>query len=523
MIGGTTFVMRAADVEAFVKGNASTAVTWHSGPPLRDPSGGTLGTIADFAFDGNGNIYVLNTLGRVLKMDNVAGAVTSTSISTTQINASREGALPAGTSNAGTLYRGLAFASTAAGNILYASQGHQGSTTVRAIDWTGSLNEKPLTGPPAIPTSGLPTTTGSVSDLASCALPTTSTSVTGPAFKVQKTVINPDGSIQPVNGVDGSRPGVTRTMNADGTVTIDYLVTVTNVGSAIGNQPIINDTLTLPPGFITSAGDVVLRDSSGNVITATKGVSTSGTPPVTTVTFAIPNTSGTTTLQLDPSGASTTNPISRTYKVSVKSSIPKNSDGSPNWNSTSVDWTKAGTCNTGTTTNSSAPGPGVASAGGFFNVVAFPGGTTDQDGPNNNDACAPVSSAQLKLVKQIVSPTGQLITSTDSKFFRLTATGPTSIAGNSPTSGTDAVASRVVPGTYLLHEQGDLTVAGNNTGQVSGLYTQYAGWVCTNNGAPKTITDNSITLVNGDNVTCIVKNTKEPLFRIKKTSGPTDP
>ncbi|MDO5502000.1 MAG: SpaA isopeptide-forming pilin-related protein [Actinomycetia bacterium] len=485
---GSTFYLTADQVQGVAAGTVTT-VNWTRGPTLRNAAGTTSSSLADLAFDGDGNLYThwgtTSGSARVARYDGIVARIGT------------PGEVTPSASATGTTagMRGLAFV----GNVLYAGGGDSGGGALYTINWQGNLGHTNVTSP----TVGFPLqTSGGVSDLASCAFPKRNEPPPpppGPAFKVQKSVVNPDGSIAPAGTT-----GATRPLNPDGSVTIDYLVTVTNHGNQQGTPANISDTLTLPPGFTTTGSNVEVRRLGETTVLRT-GTVNPGSP--VTVGFTIPGE------PLHPTGGTTTNPIpiSRTYVVTVRAQAPDLS---------AVNWNLAGTCNT--------TGAGVPRAGGFFNLVTMTG---DSDGADNNDACAPISSAQLKLIKDIVDHNGTRLTgNTDAQHFTLTAAGPSPISVLSPTSGTVGTANpprtlanaggpRVIPGTYQLGEHG------NDGGTTSGLYGQYQNWTCTNarTGAPavSVAANRTITVSNGDDITCRVSNTKQPTVHVVKTA--TDP
>lgn len=102
-------------------------------------------------------------------------------------------------------------------------------------------------------------------------------------------------------------------------------------------------------------------------------------------------------------------------------------------------------------------------------------------------------AATLTLVKNVVNTEDGDAMATD---WTLTATGPETISGAG-----GAAATIVVPGTYTLTES-----AG------PARYTPSA-WVCTG----KTVTNNQVELVNGDNVTCTITNTYVPPLKASIT------
>jgi hypothetical protein len=469
--GRNLYYLDASQVSSFLKGGN---VTWTAGTRLLRRTGSTGGLIiGDLAFDGDGNAWFIAYdtsqngpvyLGMLSPSQmKIAGAGPNDVSNTMEVTALKSLSL-----------RGLAFL----GDKLYlgAMTNNASSSYLYEVYWKnvtwGQAAPSPLVSANLYSSSGsnannIPT----ASDFASCAFPkkTDSPPPTGPAFKVQKSIINPDGSIAPAGTT-----GATRTLNSDGSLSIDYLVTVTAVGASAGKFPDITDTVTVPSGFAVSQ---ILLD---------------GTAQTGTASFTIPGAT------LDPTGA--TAAISRTYKVTVRAAAA---------NLTSVNWTTAATCNT--------TAGGTPSAGGFFNLVAM---NSDSDGVDNNDACAPVTppgTASLRLMKRIVDANGNDIAAAagDAKYFTLVAAGPTTgVAGSSTVSGATAVSKAVVPGTYSLFEQP------NDGGTTSGAYG-FGGWSCVNNSVPLTVVNNQITVANGDNVTCTVTNTPRPrVYTVKNAASP---
>ena len=460
--GGTRF-LTAAQVAGLVNGTLTTAA-WTTGPGIRHP--GTtapviFGQMADMAFDGNGNLYLAYSASNVeyiAKVNNFAANATASpmpaSVTVTQAVQTSAG-----------LLRGLAFVN----DVLYTTLGTNSATAkLYTIDWKNTLA---ATAVSPTPTGWPVSANGGPSDLASCSFPK-ATDVTGPAFKVQKSVIQPGGTVAPA-GTTSTQPA---TFNADGTLVVKYLVTVTAVGTASGSTT-VTDTVTVPSGFTVSA----------ITLTPPGGTATPVTSPFTITT-------GT----LDPAGTNpTTAPISKTYLVTVTVK--------PN-NPTAANWSSIGSCGS---TDGGTAGSGV------FNSVTS---TTDTDGATNNKACIPVASAKLSLVKQIVDQNGVMLTSTDSQYFDLTAAGPSGLKGVSATSGAIGPSSVVVPGTYLLGEQGnDLSGAA-----LSATYDLYATWSCVNvKTTPATVvpvTNGSISVAANQDIVCTIKNTKKPKVHIVKTA-----
>lgn len=323
--GGSLFFLDKTQVDAFLAGGN---VTWQAGTSLIRRTG-TTGTffIGDMAFDGDGNLWVA---GHVNGGDGTGyiGMLLPSELkqSTSPYYFSRSASLGSGY-NGNNVIRGLAFLN----GKLYVGANFSGSNTMeitnwKSIPWGGNATTASVSGPTT------------PSDFASCSFPKQSDPPPpppGPAFQVQKSVVNQDGSIAPAGAT-----GTLRTLNADGSLTIDYLVTVANVGDASGAAPNISDTLTLPPGFTTTAPQVIVkRLGAPTPITATKNLAAG---PPQSVSFTIPG--GQT---LDPQGANN-NPNSITYVVTVTAKAA---------NLNAVDWAKAGTCNT--------EGAGTATSGGF--------------------------------------------------------------------------------------------------------------------------------------------------------------
>lgn len=453
--GGRVRYLTSAQVDSFMGGSS---VTWNIGPRLMK---GTAAMIpSDLAFDGDGNAWVLGGDALWLTTSAALKGAANTDISITSKMSTSQ-----------TTVRSLAFV----GDKMYMTAGSTAATqALYEVNWKSAT-------PTYAALTGVGFSVTNTSDFATCSFPK-STSSGGPAFKVQKSVLNPDGSVAPA-GTTGA-PSITP--NADGTFQVKYLVTVTAVGTTAGSFPNITDTVTLPAGFTVTG--VTLTPPGGTAAAATNPFTITGS-------------------NLDPLGAGGV-PISKTFLVTVSAKTN---------NPTAANWSAIGSCNT---TGGGTPGTGV------FNSVTM---SSDQDGSDNNDACIPVGSAQLALTKQIVDQNGNLITSgntpppSDAKFFTLIAGGPTTLTGSSTTSNAVAVSGFVTPGNYTLAEQANTSQAGNPNGEVSGLYRVYASWVCSNSGTGANPvpfnTDGTITITAGMNVSCVIKNTRTPKVHIVKEAA----
>ena len=461
--GGKTAYLTPQEVNDAFNGSA---VQWHAGPELV-PSAGALSGIADIAFDSAGTMYVsYNNSGGAYSSTQLIGTVSSTALgSTTTATIQQKASI-----GEGLYFRGLAFL----GDKLYMGKGLVGNTTnttelLYTVDWKGTWAIKKVANSGA---KGL-------SDFASCSYGEP-VAPSGPKFAVQKAIVNEDGTLAPAGTT-----GTNRTLGADGTLTIDYWVVVSNIGSAAGTHPIITDNVSVPTGFTVT--EVLLNGVKQN----------------SNSNFTIAGT------ELNPNPTSTSAPAYKAYKVTVKARLADMTAGL-NGN---IDWAKAAVCNT--------TGGGTPSAGGFFNYVTMPG-DADVPGVANNDACAPITPpSTLTLIKQIVDQNGTVIsTSTDSKYFTLLAAGPMQINGSSPTSGTNAVSSKVPVGTYLLGEFANLGQSGNESGLISGQYEPYGLWTCeaTSGTLKFDQAKSSVTLAANDNVKCTVKNVKTPKVHIVKTA-----
>ena len=490
---GNLYYLDATQVSQFLAGSA---VTWNSGTNTlrRQTLSGTNITatyaIADMAFDGDGNLWMIGSETSLNNKTQYIGMLTPS-----QLKNYSSGAIHYFTSwvDVGTLGdqapRGLAFL----GDKMYIGAGITAAGTgLYEVYWksitTWQTTPSPILSANLYSASSTPNSIPNPSDFASCAFPKKNDvpPPSGPAYKVQKVVINADGSIAPPGTAStAGSTSTTRTINADGTVTIDYLVTVTAVGTTAGSFPPITDNVTVPAGF--TVNQLLLN----------------GTAQASTSSFTIPSAA------LDPLGTDPlTAPISRTYKVTIKATAA---------NLSTVNWTTASTCNT--------TGAGTPSAGGFFNLVTMTG---DVDLPNNNDACAPVSppgTASLGLIKTIVDANGNVISSkaADAQYFTLMAAGPLEtsgsqnggvlLQGSSSTSGATVGPWSVVPGTYQLSEQP------KDGGTTTGGYT-FGTWTCLNGATPVPVdpATNQITVATGMNITCTVTNTPKPVVYVVKNA-----
>lgn len=225
-----------------------------------------------------------------------------------------------------------------------------------------------------------------------------------PSFAVTKT---PQGG-----SAGGTGAGVT--VGVDGIVSVSYAVSVTNTGLVSGQHLAITDTVTLPSGFILS---------SVSVDGAVQSDSPAYTIPASITTLA--------------PGASSTYTVVVTAKAS---------------DLIAVDWTKAATC---TTTAGGTPADG-----GFFNLVGM---LHDTDGPDNNDACVPVTPPTVTMILKKLAencdvgiPTCPLPhASFDLYAVDPTTAGATPIVGGLTVDSSGAVFTSVpliVTGTYWIVE-----------------------------------------------------------------------
>lgn len=448
MISGYTrlYYLTAADITTILSGGTAA---WQMGARLTSGLTTSIAGIGDMAFDGLGNLYAVDY--------DWTGSLPLFRYATTSLMSSTAVVAPSWIGYTGidptlsTIVRGLAFV----GNTLYMGRvGTSASTSLYSLNLS--------TGAATAATSASGYTSYRASDFASCSFPTFAAT-----FAVRKAPINANGSVGPWGGT-----GTAYTMNPDGTLTVSYVVNVSNTSTYTGTFPTISDTLTPPAGF-------TLLD-----------VTVDGVSKGSTGSFTIPGVSLT-------SGQSVTYLVSATVRATDLAA---------------VNWTTASTCNT--------TGAGT-SGSGFFNRVTMTG---DQDGTTNNDACVPVtppfaSPARLALIKKIVNSDGTEVTgSVDSQYFTLIAGGTTAglspVSGTSSTSGTVAVDKAVVPGTYILAEEP------NDGGTVSGGYTP-GSWTCVNRstGGSFPVTNNTITLAAGNNVACTKTNIRNPKVKVVKNAS----
>ncbi|MDO5501992.1 MAG: hypothetical protein Q4G67_02350, partial [Actinomycetia bacterium] len=416
---------QASNLQLFSLPHGST--TWQSHGTVVSSSWNTQG---DIVFDGEGNMHIL-TVGTAPQIRTIpASELTKTSGIV----------VPSG--------RTITGVSQVYGyGLAYGPDGRLWMSNTNFAGTTDLIYE--LDVATARASNGRATSTSSSTDMASCAF-----GPPAPAFAVQKSVINRDGSI--------SAPGTTGnpvTVNPDGTVTVDYLVTVRNVSAVDGSFADITDTVTLPAGFAIT--DVRLQNASQG-------------------------TSGSFTIGGEALAAGQ----SRAYVVSVSGRAADLS---------AVNWNLAGTCNT--------EGAGTPAAGGFFNLVRMAG---DSDGPDNNDACVPVErgGANLALIKQILDSDGNHLPGhSDAQYFTLfatpTVTGDPGLAGSSATSGAVGPSGPVLPGTFSLSER-------ENVPDMMGEYTP-GTWTCVDStGASVPVVGSQVTVDDGDNVTCTITNRQAP-------------
>ncbi|MDO5676948.1 MAG: prealbumin-like fold domain-containing protein [Propionibacteriaceae bacterium] len=454
---GGLYYLTKTDVGHLLDG--AKDVAWKKGAQLN--SQGAAAAVLDFAFDSSGQLYVVHRTGQATGYNHIStvpGTVNLKSAVTVEMTYRRQ--LPQSSGAPGGFGRSLAFV----GDKLYFGIGL--SSTVNGADRTAIYEIDRNTFGYTNVTSSLGYTISAGSDFASCSFGDPVASA-GPAFKVQKSVINQDGTIA-APGTAGS----VYTMNTDGSMTIDYLVTVVNYGNASGELPAFNDTLTVPSGFKIT------------------GVKLDGTP------LAVPTTTTTTfSFNIGPTPLkSTVGENFKTYKVSLTVQAT---------DLETVDWAEATTC--GAMSGSYG--------GGFFNKVT----TSLTDSKTDDYACVPTEVAQLKLKKQIVNQNGAVLSSTDSRFFQLHAYGPTNVSGISTSSDAVAADKYVIPGKYSLVE---LAATGQEAGYAS--YRPYSGWACydTKNGnaAVPFGADGLITVTKNMYVECVVKNTRIPKVHVVKTA-----
>lgn len=439
---GYLFYLTDKEIAALVSGGTAT---WHRTGQLEATGRPSMRSAFDLAFDANDRMYI----ARPSHMYRISRDVM---MSTGHISVgSSIGSLP-------TWPNGMAFL----GDKLYVAEGWRdrsngtpssGQTqTVYEFDIAaGRYRKANLPGYTVLHSA----------DLASCSFPGES-SDTG--FKVKKSVIDPvTGAVSPA-GTTSPHPVH---VHDDGTVVVDYLVTVSLVGSTAERHPDISDQVSLPEGFQLT--DVLLD----------------GTSQGKSGTFTIPGAN------LDPAHAATT---AKVYRVQIHATAP---------DMNRVSWSSAATCQT--------EEAGDGSAGGFFNAVTM---EQDSDGPNNNDACVPTKpngKAHLRLIKRIVDRNGHELTELvdQAQYFTLVAGGPTRLHGVSAASGHVAADADVLPGTYRLDEQP------NDSGAHTSTYA-FGTWSCDSGKVPDK--DRQISIADGDDVTCTVTNTPRPQVHITKTA-----
>ncbi|AOZ73371.1 hypothetical protein BK816_08880 [Boudabousia tangfeifanii] len=285
-----------------------------------------------------------------------------------------------------------------------------------------------------------------------------------PKFQVQKSAIDPVTGAVAKAGATTENSAV---IAADGSTTIQYLVTVANTGGGAGDPGDVTDTIAPPKGFTIM--DVLVDGksvSANNVLTLRPG-------------------------NLEANSY-------KSYKITVK---------------LQADSLEAGNNAVGECRNE---GPGQA-GGGFFNSVTM---NNDSDGADNNDACVPVKprpKAHLKLVKQIVNQDGSLSDdqSAAKKFGLSAGSGDPSsmLTSVNGVTGSEGVDKDVIAGTYVLNEQ-------PLADQPENEYFALGDWKC---DSGKTVENGRVQLNENDNVTCTVKNTRMPLTHIQKfPADPTD-
>ncbi|AOZ71967.1 hypothetical protein BK816_00555 [Boudabousia tangfeifanii] len=302
-------------------------------------------------------------------------------------------------------------------------------------------------------------------------------------FKVRKSAVDPvTGTLAPA-GEHTRNPVM---IGADGTATLRYVVTATNVGNAEAVLADIQDTFTPPAGFkITHVGVLDLKTDK---VLMNEDYSDGSNPfPIT-----LP-------------GGKVASGESKIYAIKIKVKA-ENLEAANN--------VAAQKCEN--------EGPGKPGTG-FFNQVALEG---DKDGKDNNDSCIPFTgqpTAHLKLVKQIVDQNGRVINSQvpdDLGHFVLAATGTNPETGSplagangqaKPTEGV-AVDQDVVAGNYKLAE------LINQPEAIPGYYKS-GEWTCEGG----TMVDKqTVNVPKNGSATCTIKNTRIPRFHIEKLAGTPD-
>lgn len=304
-----------------------------------------------------------------------------------------------------------------------------------------------------------------------------------PKFQVQKSVVDPvtGTTVQP--GKNSPHPTV---VSEAGTATIDYYVTLTNSGTKAGAAPAVTDRLQLPQGFVAQRVTVTRTDNNS---------------PAQQVR---PNGQGTFTMPRN-GGAMKPGEL-RMWKVSIDATAA---------NPGAVNWTQASVC------GEDARG---AYGGGFFNKVSIP---SDADGIENNHACIPTTprgNARITLIKDIVDKAGHQLPAraADSQYFTLSAKQlgterVAAIEGTSPSSGQPAVDHQgIAPGRFQLDERS------NNEAKTQDYH--FGTWLCAKaaGGVLDLGPANTITVANGDDVTCRVSNSpdQQRVHVLKRAADP---
>lgn len=369
---------------------ADGATTWTSLGSI-----GLSGDQGDLVLDAAGNMHIMY-MSPSPRIRNISASELTKTSGITYADVTVTGS----TDISANYWYGIAYG--ADGNLYVSATNNGGSLSYMYVldPTTGALTSRTTVA------SGLANGIRATMDLASCSFGAVEPPLpTGPVYKWQKSVINPDGSV-----AAAGTTGKLTTVNPDGTITVRYLITVSNVGVQTGVHPTITDNVRVPAGFTITG------------ITTTGTAATAPTWSGNTGSFAIAGQS------LNPATGEGT---SATYLVTVNARTDLAA-------MTSTQWTQAGTCNT--------TAAGTPTAGGFFNTAQY--ATTDSDGANNNDACVPVQpttsgKAHLALIKRIVDSTGAEVAAwaTDARFFNLIAGGRTpgdqtpGLVGAAPSSG----------------------------------------------------------------------------------------
>lgn len=403
---------------------------------------GQPGTTHDIAFQADGSMLLIVYKGGSIGINEISvnGMKRLKSNTNAAVRANLKYSIPTGASSA----YGIAVGTD---GMIYFSEG----SSISAINpANGVVTRKLATWGWAV-----------ISDMASC----TPIPVEESKFKVQKSVIDPETKqVMPA----GTAADNMLKLDDNNRGYVDYVITVSNIGSKYDTHEVIKDSISFPHGFtITGAElDGVALDSA-----------------------LIPN------FEIPAAGLQAGEVEQHTLRVYLKAEED-------------ADWLNAGECKT--------DGPGDPSKG-LFNWVRMGG---DSDGVDNNDACVPVEpkeTAHLKLVKEIVGQNGDVITGTGhEQLFKLVAAGPTSLVG---VSGSDDVNKDVYVGKYKLDEIPD------PASEVSATYKELE-WSCVEgiNQTPKTITaEEEVIVESGEDVTCTVQNKRAPLFHTVKVATNQDP